>query len=181
MKQGLTLRRAVIVVVLTLLALIAWNVAWEKADAGAVSANAVCVTDSGGACKTPKQYATGFRQGELHNSRRFAFPPRIKRMIRSKARLAGDHWWDDPFKAGQCIFWGRDTSTCVTHNIGTKKIKRFDATMQSTVKLGVRCSGNAVIGYVGGSKLADAKGGWWGAGTGAAGCLYSEILNKWFS
>jgi hypothetical protein len=53
--------------------------------------------------------------------------------------------------------------------------------MQSTVKLGVRCSGHAVIGYVGGSKLADAKGGWWGAGTGAAGCLYSEILNKWFS
>lgn len=157
-------------------------------------ADAACRNDDGSSCVTSGQYATGFREGELKNSRDRKFNARVKRKIErwydnhpqarqaAHARGFGD-WWKDPFQSTICIMWGGDQSSCVRRHFkesgsaAARADRRMGIIGRETTRLSVKCGGAAIIGAMGG-RLDSGKMGWWGAGAGATSCLYQTLGDR---
>lgn len=171
------------IIVAALIFSIAFDMVWGP------DANAACRNDDGTNCTTAKQLSKGFKQGEMKNSKKIEFSPRVKKKIRKWIRnhpnskmARADSWWTWPFEASTCMVWGGDRSECLRKSYpddgsAARGHERINAAMRETTRVTIKCGGSAIIGAIGG-RIDSGRMGWWGAGAGATSCLYQTLGSK---
>ena len=191
--------RIVVVVAVTILAMILWQLAFDRvwpaptrfSDAAVQltsgsTAEERCVDEVGVPCGTiAKKKARQFRKGKLGNSEGYRFPPRVRKKINKKMdaqarptesldKTKTDNWWDIPFQAFHCAANPMNMRACRSYGDNvTRSIK-------DTTRVTIVCGGQAVIGFVGGKATGTGKAGWWGAGIGSVACLWDEMMDAYY-
>lgn len=189
-KESTTTSRKIVWLVVVSLLTAAWIVGVDRVwPADGATPKRACVTISGDPCPTPDGQVKKFKARKLQNSSQVRLTPKLREMARDyvrahpgSARQApllrdGGHWWDWPFETTMCMMHGgKGTMTnCDTKAETGRKIASggtwlYDVSKRTT-KLTVTCGGAAVIGTLGG-------GGYWGAGRGAAVCLWIKAIGQ---
>lgn len=122
-----------------------------------------------------KKKVRQFKKDKLGNAKGFRLPKNIRiRLDKKQGQAAGfsgkfisdDDWWDYPGQVFSCLAYGGMTASC------DRASDIRDDIEKKTTKLAIVCGGSALIGFLG-------KGGWWGLGRGAAGCLWTKFIGAW--
>lgn len=130
-----------------------------------------------GSPPTAKEQVRKFKKRKIGYTHKIHIPKKVKRKIHRKwrkrhrdaSRADWDNWWGGFVSRITCF--GGQNWHCAGGNGGFPTSDAKDL-LKDTGKVGFACGGAAVIGFA-------FRGGWWGAGAGAAGCLWTKLIATW--